>query len=385
MLKFANFSFSLFVSNILSFFFGSRGEETMTANKRVVVVGGGVGGAAVAKQLEDVADVTLIEPKDFHEVPYAGLRCIVEPTFTGRSLIKLSEILKQARVVQSAAESVSGSEVITAAGDHVPFDFLVLATGTTFSGPRTKDERVKEYEAEADKLKAANSVLIVGGGPVAVELAGEIAIDFPEKKVTIVHSGDRLIQFLGNKASQKTLKWLQAKKVEVILNDRIEIEDLAPPNYVTKNGTRITADAHFVCIGKRVGSSWLQNSDLSDSLDHDGHLKVDANLRLEGKSNIFVVGDITNTKEIKQGFLASKQAAVVVKNIKKLSKATETAKASELAVYKPLTSPFGIVSLGRYEGVAQLPIMTIIGRLPGMLKSKDLFVGKARAELGVPK
>lgn len=39
-------------------------------------------------------------------------------------------------------------------------------------------------------------------------------------KVTLVHSGDRLIQFLGNKASQKTLKWLQSKKVEVILNDR---------------------------------------------------------------------------------------------------------------------------------------------------------------------
>jgi len=112
------------------------------------------------------------------------MRCIVEPTFTERSLINHSEILKQARVVQSAAESVSGSEVVTVAGDHVPFDFLVLATGSTYSPPLTKDERVKEYEAEAAKLKAANSVLIVGGGPVGVELAGEIAVDFPEKKVT---------------------------------------------------------------------------------------------------------------------------------------------------------------------------------------------------------
>jgi len=90
-------------------------------------------------------------------------------------------------------------------------------------------------------------------------------------------------------------------------------------------------------------------------------------------------------QEIKQGFLANKQAAVVVKNIKKLSKTTGTVKASELAVYKPLTSPFGIVSLGRYEGVAQLPIMTIVGRLPGKLKSKDLFVNKARTAFGVPK
>ena len=39
-------------------------------------------------------------------------------------------------------------------------------------------------------------------------------------KITLVHSGDRLIEYLGKKASQKALKWLRNKKVEVILNDR---------------------------------------------------------------------------------------------------------------------------------------------------------------------
>ena len=39
-------------------------------------------------------------------------------------------------------------------------------------------------------------------------------------QVTLVHSGKRLIEFLGPKASEKSLKWLQDKKVEVILNDR---------------------------------------------------------------------------------------------------------------------------------------------------------------------
>lgn len=40
----------------------SRGEEAMTMKKRVVVIGGGVGGTAVAKKLEQEADVTLIDP-----------------------------------------------------------------------------------------------------------------------------------------------------------------------------------------------------------------------------------------------------------------------------------------------------------------------------------
>lgn len=38
--------------------------------------------------------------------------------------------------------------------------------------------------AEKQRLVAADSVLIIGGGPVGVELAGEIVVDFPEKKVS---------------------------------------------------------------------------------------------------------------------------------------------------------------------------------------------------------
>lgn len=124
-----------------------------------------------------------VRRKEYYEVPYAELRCIVEPSFTERSVVKHSEYLKTARVIQSAAASVSGSEVITAAGDHVPFDFLVISTGTVYSGSGRRDERVQEYEAETAKLRTATSVLIVGGGPVGVELAGEIVTDFPDKEV----------------------------------------------------------------------------------------------------------------------------------------------------------------------------------------------------------
>jgi hypothetical protein len=54
-------------------------------------------------------------------------------------------------------------------------------------------------------------------------------------QVTLVHSGKRLIEFLGPKASEKSLKWLQDKKVEVILNDRYIM------HYILKFYTRIFA------------------------------------------------------------------------------------------------------------------------------------------------
>ena len=46
----------------------------------------------------------------------------------------------------------------------------------------------------AEELKAADSVLIIGGGPVGLELAGEIATDMPSKKVTLVHSGQNILE-----------------------------------------------------------------------------------------------------------------------------------------------------------------------------------------------
>jgi NADH dehydrogenase FAD-containing subunit len=76
---------------------------------------------------------------------------------------------------------------------------------------------------------------------------------------------------------------------------RIELDGLAGPIYTTSKGRTIKADAHFVCIGKRVGSSWLRDSELSSLLDDQGRLKVDANLRVEGKKNVFACGDIANT------------------------------------------------------------------------------------------
>ena len=65
---------------------------------------------------------------------------------------------------------------------------------------------------------------MVGGGQIGVEFAAEVATEFPGTKITLVHSGDRLVQFMKPKASQLALTWLQKKGVNVILNDRVKID-----------------------------------------------------------------------------------------------------------------------------------------------------------------
>ncbi|MED6210880.1 hypothetical protein PIB30_068306 [Stylosanthes scabra] len=349
--------------------------------KKIVIVGGGVAGAILAYTLQHQANVTLIDPKEYFEIPWASLRALVEPTFAERTLINHRDYFKKGDLVVSSAVSISETEVVTEDGTHVTYDYLVIATGHSDPVPKTRAERLEQYKAGNEKIKSSNSILIVGGGPTGVELAAEIAVDFPEKKVTIVHKGSRLLEYIGTKASRKTLKWLKSKKVEVKLEQSVELDNNDNNKiYETSSGEKIEADSHFVCIGKPVGSAWLRETILKDDLDDEGRIKVDEYLRVKGKTNIFATGDITDVKEIKQGMFASAHGLLVAKNLKVLIEGG--GKEQKLGTYKA-QAPMSIVSLGRKNGVAQFPFMTILGRFPGMIKSGDLFVGKKRKELGL--
>lgn len=118
-----------------------------------------------------------------------------------------------------------------------------------------------------EKIKGADSILIVGGGPTGVELAGEITIDFPEKKVTLVHSGYRLLEFVGPKASKKALKWLKSKRVDVKLGQTVNLDTISQGACVTSSGEIIKADCHFLCTGKPLGSEWLKKTVLKGCLN----------------------------------------------------------------------------------------------------------------------
>lgn len=127
-----------------------------------------------------------------------------------------------------------------------------------------------------------------------MELAAEIAVDFPDKKVTQVHKGSRLLEFVGESARRKTLNWLTSNKVEVILGQSVDLNSASDGVYRTSGAKIIVVNCHFICIGKPIGSTWLKETILNDSLDSHGRLMVDSNLRFTGHNNIFGIGDITD-------------------------------------------------------------------------------------------
>ncbi|KAH0860260.1 hypothetical protein HID58_088521 [Brassica napus] len=302
-------------------------ESASKQRKRVVVICGGIAGSLAAKLLQFDADVTLIDPKEYFEITWASLRSMVEPSFAERTVINHKNYFKKGHVVTSPSVNITETDVMTADGD-VYESAKVIATGHSDLFPKTRQEKLSQYQSEYENIRSSKSVLIVGGGPSGVELAAEIAVDFPEKKVTLV--GPRLLEFIGEKAADKAFDWLKSKKVEVILNQSGEM--------------------------------------------------VDEHLRIKDRKNVFTIGDITSILEIKQGYVAEMHANVAVKNIKVMMSGGE--KKKKMSTYKP-GSEMAIVSLGRKDSVAQFPFVTVIGCLPGLIKSKDLFVGKTRKTRGL--
>ena len=71
----------------------------------------------------------------------------MEPSFGERMVINHSDYLSNVQIVASTAASVTDTEVITANGQSFAYDYLVIATGHKDSFPRTRTERLSQYEA----------------------------------------------------------------------------------------------------------------------------------------------------------------------------------------------------------------------------------------------
>lgn len=74
----------------------------------VLIIGGGYGGIALAKALDEHAAVTLVEPRDAFVHNIAALRAVVRPGFLHRMFLPYDHLLARGRVVRDRAVRVDG-------------------------------------------------------------------------------------------------------------------------------------------------------------------------------------------------------------------------------------------------------------------------------------
>jgi NADH dehydrogenase FAD-containing subunit len=325
----------------------------------VVVLGGGYGGINVAKALDDVADVTLVDPKSAFVHNVAAWRALVEPEWLDRIFLPYDKLLAHGTFVQDSATAVDGRRVTLASGTVLEPDYLVLATGSHYPFPAKSDEPDTEtarsrYRTAHQALLGAERVLIVGAGPAGLEVAGEIKAAFPGKQVTIADSAGEILDGPYKQELRDELhRQLAELGVELVLGSPLRsLPDaapatLAPISIATEDGRELQADIWFRAFGVDLQTAYLEGG-LAAGIDGTGHLHVDQNLRVPGADNVFAVGDIVDADRDMAGF-ASFQAVVVAGNIRSLITGE-----GELATYERWPSVI-IIPLGPKGGAGQLP------------------------------
>jgi NADH dehydrogenase FAD-containing subunit len=295
----------------------------------VVVVGGGYGGINAAKALDDIADVTLVDPTEAFVHNVAAWRALVEPEQLDRIFWPYEHLLAHGRFVRDRAVAVDGRRVTLASGDVLEPDYLVLATGSSYPFPaKTEEPDVATARARLRTahlaLLAADRVLIVGAGPSGLELAGEIKSFYPEKHVTIADVADDILTGPYDQGLRDELRrQLDALDVELRLGRGLNQLPSIPPatpgtiRIVDEDGLELVADIWFRAFGVRPHSEYLEGGSLFDRRDERGYVRVDEHLRVAGEPRVFAVGDVSDADRDMAG-LASAQAGVVAANIRSL-------------------------------------------------------------------
>ena len=77
--------------------------------KKIVIVGGGYVGFEVARELDALSDVTLIEQREAFVQPPAAIRALVQPDLLDQLILPYDNLLRHGRVLRGRAVSISGS------------------------------------------------------------------------------------------------------------------------------------------------------------------------------------------------------------------------------------------------------------------------------------
>lgn len=309
--------------------------------KKIVIIGGGFAGSYCAKNLEKDFDVTLIDTKNFFEFTPSVLRVLVEPEHLKEIQILHKDYLRNTKFVHGNVDKISNESVFVA-NKKYDYNYLIITSGSSYTSPFKKENVIHpnrgiELKNYAKELEKSKKILIVGGGLVGVELAGEIVDKYPEKRIELIQKNERLIPRNNCKSSLKIEKYLE-NKVRLRFGE------------IFKKSQENDYDIIFFCTGIKPNSHFIKAGFETDNF-----------LRFNGKENIFVGGDVSGIKEEKTAQNAIKQAKVIVENIYRMEKG------KKLKEYK-LKKRILLISLGKKRGVLEWKDFVWFGIIPARIK-----------------
>ena len=363
--------------------------------KRVVIVGGGLGGLRLAEDLYGSGmQVVLIDKNNFHQFPpliYQIASAGIDPSsisFPFRQIFRKRKDfyfrMAEARMVDTE------KKILQTSIGKIDYDYLVLAAGATtnFFGNKNIEEwaipmktvpeamglrnallsnfeRALTCATEEERQELLN-VVIVGGGATGVEIAGALSemkryvipYDYPDMDSSLMHiylieAGDRLLAGLSQESSQKAYEFLKSMGVDIQFGKMVT--DYRDHKVIMKDGTEIPTRTFLWVSGIRANAMPGINE---SHLGRGFRFKVDEYNRIPGVEDVFVIGDQclqTSDAAYPNGHpqvaqVAIQQAKNLAKNLKRIDKGSDNSQLTPFR-YKNLGS---MATIGRNKAVVEI-------------------------------
>lgn len=339
-----------------------------TDKKRIVIVGGGLGGLELAfKLVDDDYQVVLIDKNNYHQFPpliYQVASGGLEPSSISFPFRRLFQGKKDFFFRMAKVESVNtDKKTINTTVGEIDYDYLVMAFGakTNFFGNKDIEATTLPMKSVSEAMRLRNTILrnlelalteedparkqalmnivVVGGGASGVEIAGAVAemkkniiardypdLDSSQMHIYLVNAVDRLLSAMNPVSSKRAERDLKELHVHI-----------RQPQFATeyKDGILKTSAGLEIPTQTVIWVSGICANTVegfpAESIGHAGRFLTDRFCRVKGVKDVYAIGDVSlveGDEEYPLGHpqlaqVAMQQAKTVAKNFKAMSKGKE--------------------------------------------------------------
>ncbi|AWG23427.1 FAD-dependent oxidoreductase [Flavobacterium faecale] len=321
-----------------------------TTLPRIIIIGGGFAGIALAKKLKKQAvQVVLIDKNNYHTFQPLLYQVATGGLEAGSIAYPLRKVIQEYdnfyfRLTNVQEIDTKNQKVITEIGE-LSFDYLVMATGakTNFFGNKEMERNsmamknipqslnirsliLENFEqavlttVEAERNSLINFVL-VGAGPTGVELAGALAemkkavlqkdypdLDVSKMQINLIQSGDHILNTMSEKSSLAAEKFLKGLGVTIWKNVRVKSYN----GHTVTTNTDLTFEAATVIWTAGVQGALVQGLPVDSLIERAARIRVNEFSQIKGYSNLFAIGDVAcmETEAFPQGHPMMAQPAL---------------------------------------------------------------------------